>query len=140
MTEGFTLEIDDTEQWSAISSGQGSTLELDDGEHCRNLASTIQRSSALFLMGLKEEKKLTQTALQECIEGETSLSQSRLGLLRREVCHTLKDNGVSEAALSSLDHLFDEAGVFARPFFGLETQHQQIRYYSSHFDLIVSVT
>lgn len=50
-----------------------------------NLLSTTQQSSAYFLMGLKEERKLTQTALQGVIEGVTTLTQARLALLHNEV-------------------------------------------------------
>ncbi len=38
----------------------------------RGTLCSIQQSSALFLMGLKEERKLTQMALQGVVEGATS--------------------------------------------------------------------
>lgn len=51
--------------------------------------STIQSSSALFLMCLKEERKLTHTALQGVVEGVMNLSQSHLTVLHSEVCSIL---------------------------------------------------
>lgn len=98
-----------------------------------------QKSSALFLLGLKEEKKLTQTALQGCIEGVTTLSQIRLNAQRQEVYKVLNADGVSQATIDKLDTTFDENGKFGRPFIGLETPHQQLNYYSRNFNFIVSV-
>lgn len=47
-------------------------------------------------------------------------------------------DGVAQSTLSSIERLFDDSGVFGRPFLGLETQYQQVKYYSNHFGLIVS--
>lgn len=99
--------------------------------------STIQTSSALFILGLKEERKLTQTALQGVIEGVTTLSRSRLSALHAEVCSTLNAAGVSPSSISGLNELFDSDGPFGRPFSGLETQHQQLSFYKTHFQFIV---
>lgn len=51
-------------------------------EDVRGALSSIQESSSLFLMGLKEEHKLTQVALQGMIEGVTNLTQTRLSTLQ----------------------------------------------------------
>ena len=47
--------------------------------------SVLQRSSALFLLGLKEKHKLTQVAIQEIVEGVTNLTQPRLSVLNSQV-------------------------------------------------------
>ena len=99
--------------------------------------STIQKSSALFLLGLKEERKLTQTALQGVAEGVTTWSRSRLSALHAEVCSTLNAAGVSPSSISGLNELFDSDGPFGRPFSGLETQHQQLTFYKTHFQFVV---
>ena len=100
--------------------------------------STIQTSSALFLLGLKEERKLTQTALQGVIEGVTTLSRSRLSALHAEVCSALNSAGVSPSSIPGLSELFDSDGAFGQPFSGLETQHQQLNFYKTHFQFVVS--
>ena len=107
-------------------------------EPCTTL-STLQTSSALFLMGLKKERKLTQTALQAIVEGVTSLNQSHLSALHAEVHSMLLAAGVSSSSVPGLDMLFDSEGPFGRPFLGLETQHQQLNFYRTHFQLNVSV-
>ena len=100
--------------------------------------STIQTSSALFLLGLKEECKLTQTALQGVIEGVTTLSRCHLDALHAEVCSILNAAGVSPSSIPELNELFDRDGPFGRPFSGLETQHQRLRFYKTHFQFVVS--
>ena len=47
--------------------------------------SMLQKSSALFLLGLKEKHKLTQVAIQEIVENVASLTQQRLSFLKHQV-------------------------------------------------------
>ena len=82
----------------------------------------LQKSTALFLLGLKEKHKLTQAALQSVVEGVTSLLQQRLDIL-----HTQVYSKLSVTLLPRLDALFSDNGANARPFLGLETQHQQLK-------------
>ena len=46
----------------------------------------LQRSSALFLLGLKEKYKLTQVAIQGVIQGVASITQQRISILKSQVC------------------------------------------------------
>lgn len=98
---------------------------------------TLQQSTALFLMGLKEKHKLTQVALQGVIDGATGLMQSRLSSLHAQVSQQLRSSGASEVMISSLSSIFSEDSIMGRPFYGLETQHQQQSFYRNHFHLIV---
>ena len=45
----------------------------------------LQNSSAVFLLGLKEKYKLTQTALQGIIKGVTNLTQQRISYIQSQV-------------------------------------------------------
>ena len=45
----------------------------------------LQKSSALFILGLKERHRLPQAVLQQILDGVTILSQSRLNVLQSEV-------------------------------------------------------
>ena len=99
---------------------------------------TMQESTALFLMGLKEKHKLTQVALQGVIEGVTSLMQCHVDSLHTEVCQQLQLAGTPQTVIDSLECLFSENGTVGQPFAGLETQHQQLKFYRDHFNLIVS--
>ena len=46
----------------------------------------LQRSSALFLLGLKEKYKLTQVAIQGVIQGAASITQQTISILKSQVC------------------------------------------------------
>ena len=95
----------------------------------------LQKSTALFLLGLKEKHKLTQAGVQSVVEGVTSLLQQRLDILHIQVCSKLTEAGVT--LLPRLDALFSDNGANAHLFLGLETQ-QQPKYYNTHFNFIVS--
>lgn len=97
----------------------------------------LQRSFALFLIGLKEKHKLTQTAVQGIVEGVTSLMQCRLSALHTHVNQQLSSNSVSPSVIGDLATQFSEEGFFGCPFLGLETQHQQLSFCHTHFNLIV---
>ena len=114
--------------------------DSNDGEHgsAGSSSEALQKSSALFLLGLKEKHKLTQVAMQGVVEGVTSLMQGHLLALHSNVQKQLSLSGVSPV-IGDLDALFSEDGCFGRPFLGLETQHQQLSYYCNHFNLIVSL-
>lgn len=45
----------------------------------------LQKLSAIFLIGLKEKYKLTQTAIQGIIEGFTNVTQQQIGSLQSQV-------------------------------------------------------
>ena len=47
--------------------------------------STLQNSSATFLLGLKEMYKLTQASLQGIVQGVTALNQQNLAILKAQV-------------------------------------------------------
>lgn len=49
-------------------------------------SSSLQNSSALFLLVLKEKYKLTQVAVQGVIEGVSNLNQHQMSFLRSQVC------------------------------------------------------
>jgi len=46
----------------------------------------FQKSSALFLLGLKEKYKLTQISIQGIVDGVTSLTQCNMSVLKSQVC------------------------------------------------------
>ena len=45
----------------------------------------MQKSSALFMRGLKEQHKIPQAVLQQILDGVTILTQTRLSVLQSEV-------------------------------------------------------
>ena len=111
------------------------------GDDTRWLSSSdLQRSSALFLLGMKEKHQLTQVALVGVIRGVTSLMQNHLSALQADINQLLVENGTSQFVIQQLNGLFSENGSYCLPFVGLETQHQQLQYYRTNFQFIVSYT
>ncbi len=98
------------------------------------------RSTAIFLLKLKEGHKLTQAALQGVIDGTTTLWQSQLAEMHTEVCQVLTAAGIGPGSIPGLDDVFDNEGKFGRPFAGLETSYRQIKYCKDHLGLVVSCT
>lgn len=49
----------------------------------------LQKSSALFLLGLKEKHKLTQATVQSVVKGVTNLTQQQISILKSQVCSYL---------------------------------------------------
>ena len=98
---------------------------------------TLKYSAALLLLRLKEKQKLTQVALQGVIEGVTDLFQRHLSILHAQVKQKLLEAEVQASDIPGLNELFDE-DVAGHPFLGLETQYQQMTYFKSHLNLLVS--
>lgn len=67
---------------SAIYEGLDSTTGLS------NKSQELVQNSAVFLLGLKEKYKLTQTAVQGVIEGVTNLTQQQISYLQSQVTIT----------------------------------------------------
>ena len=80
-------------------------------------------------MGLKEEKKLTQTTIDGVISGVTALCQGQMQLMYQKIC------GILPSLPEELEAIFDVNGVFGRPFYGLETRYMEEEYYTSVQDL-----
>ena len=96
-----------------------------------------KKSAALFLLSLKEKQKLTQVSLDKVIEGVTGLFQEQLSSLHSQIRSKLEEAGVDTATISGLSELFDQENV-KHPFLGLETQHQQMKFYKENFTFVVS--
>lgn len=99
----------------------------------------LKKNAALFLLGLKEKQKLTQVSLDKVIEGVTGLFQGQLGTLHTQIESKPEEAGVDGATISGLSELFDQ-GNMTHPFFGLQTQHQQMKFYKENFTFIVRTT
>lgn len=82
---------------------------------------------------------MTQTALQGVVEGVTTLCQGRLSAMHSAVSKVLTNAGISPSTISGLDDIFDPEGEFGRPFLGLETLHQQVKFYKTHFRFVEPV-
>ena len=99
---------------------------------------TLQKSSALMLLKMKEVHKLTQVTLQGIIDDVTGLCQNRLSAIHSAVNLAITNAGFSPSDINGLNDIFDSGNEFGQPFIGLETQHQQFKFYKENFKLVVS--
>ena len=97
----------------------------------------LQKSSALMLLQLKEVHKLTQASLQGIIDNVTELCQNHLSAIHCAVTQAITNAGLSPNDIEGLNDIFSTDNEFGRPFFGLETQHQQFKFYRENFKIVV---
>lgn len=90
-----------------------------------------RRSSALFLLKLKEKRRLTQTAIDDVVEGARLLFSQTAQRIRAGINEELAKNAVEIDISSIFTNLVD-------PFHGLETQFLQEKYFTERFGVIVS--
>ena len=62
-------------------------VETDGNQQCSS-RSTIQKSSALFLLGIKEKFKLTQSTVNGVVQGVTAMNQHHISILKSQVSIT----------------------------------------------------
>ena len=93
-----------------------------------------KKKSCLFLMQLKEERLLSQAAINDVVSGCKEVFQHTLGHLRAGVSHTLSNSGSNFNDITGLDSVFDVSD----PFVGLESVYLQDTFISQELRCIVS--
>ena len=98
------------------------------------------KQRALWILKLKERRKLTQVTLDEVLHDVTELCTDLVTLLGESVMELLKSAGVSLECVPGLQELFAEDSDFCKPFKNLDTHYKQLAFSRAHFNLVVSVT
>ena len=93
-----------------------------------------QRTAALFLLKMKEERRLTQVAVDDIISGVTSMLDQSVCHVKAGVRAKLSEIGVDVTNLPGLEEVFSE---LQQPFSGLETAFKQEKYYKESLSLLV---
>lgn len=91
-----------------------------------------KRESALFLMRMKEVRRLSQTSLDDIVIGCRSLFDLTVKRMRAGVRQKLAQVG---GDLHITDEMFDE---MQDPFTGLESEYLQAKYITKEFHVVVS--
>ena len=95
----------------------------------------LKKKSILFLMQLKEEQLLTQTAVNVVVSGYKNMFEYTLGQLKAGVSRKLSVAGIDSKDIDGLDIVFDDV---TDPFMGLETSYLQDKFISQELGCIVS--
>ena len=92
----------------------------------------VRRSSALFLLKLKEQRRISQVAVDDIVNGCKSL-----------FCHTIvrvqagvRAKPAESSTIDGLDSAFEDV---SNPFEGLKTSYLQEKYFRDTLGLVVSV-
>jgi hypothetical protein len=102
--------------------------DTDDSQR-RSLSQLRQHAPAKFLLMLKEGRKLSQKAVKDISDGVDQLLRSRLEEVQVQVLRAITDfEGDADAVKEKVQSLFLDEDL-VNPFKGLETRHQQDKYY-----------
>ena len=93
------------------------------------------KKSCLFLMQLKEERLLTQAAVNDVVSGCQEVFQHTLGHLRAGVSQKLSQSGIDFNGITGLGDVFAD---MSDPFVGLESVYLQDKFISKELGCIVS--
>ena len=93
---------------------------------------------AMWILKLKEKRKLTQLTLEEILEDVTELCSNLLVDLEQHVSSALACVGVKIDDVPGLSTLFSSESEFSQPFKHLNTYHHQLAFYRENFHFVVS--
>ena len=87
-----STELDDGNDFSDVTdSGNDEPCcegRTDKSQQCSS-QSSMQKSSALFLLGIKEKFKLTQSSIDGIVQGVTAMGQQHISVLKSQVHVTM---------------------------------------------------
>lgn len=95
----------------------------------------LKHAGALFLLKAKEQYKITQIALDGLVCDISDMLQTTVTQLGDAVKECLTNANCDPKVVSQINAVFDE---YKDPFDGLQTAYLQKKFYSNHFNLIVS--
>lgn len=95
-----------------------------------------QKKSCLFLLQMKEERLLTQAAVNDVVIGCREVFEHTISRIRAGVSQKLAQCGIDPSSIDGLDNIFNEA---VDPFTGLETAYLQDKFISKELGCVVSM-
>lgn len=95
----------------------------------------LRKSSAIFLLKLKEQRRTSQVVINDIVENCKGLFSQTIEHVHAGVRAKLADSGMDPESVSGLCNLFKDV---VDPFDGLETCYLQEKYFHEKLGLIVS--
>lgn len=93
-----------------------------------------QRSSALFFLKLREQRRITQAAIDDIVEDWDALFSYSVQQPHARVRERLASTSIEISSIDGLQEVFEDV---PRPFDGLETMHKQEKFYTESLGLVV---
>ena len=103
----------------------------------RTMEEDLKSAAAHWILKIRETCKLTQSAMDDIIQGATNFNSYILTTLSGVVKTALEDLGINMKDVPQLVKAFDVDGPFFRPFRGVETYHQHLQYCKNNLGLVV---
>ena len=100
--------------------------------------SQLQRAAATWILKTRECHRIPVSVMDAIISDVQSLFQLALGEMQSRIRSQLEGAGVPELSIQAITRDVGEQSPYGNIFRGLETQHQQLRYFRSNFRLVVS--
>ena len=97
-----------------------------------------ERAIALWILKLKEGRKLTQSVTEEILQDVTEFCCEMISDLKSNIYKLLSSAGINADDVSGLEDLFQDESPYVKPFSKLETQYLQMSYYKKHLGFVVS--
>lgn len=95
----------------------------------------VRRSSALFILKLKEQRRTSQVVINDVVENCKGLFSQTIERVHAGVRARLAESGVDPDSIRGLDSAFENV---VDPFDGIETCYLQEKYFRETLGLIVS--
>ena len=95
-----------------------------------------RKKSSLFLLQLKEERVITQAAINDVVKGCKEVFTHTVNCIKAGVKHKLSISGIDPSDISGLDDLFSDV---SDPFNGLETAYLQDKFVAQELGYVVSI-
>ena len=105
----------------------------------RDLNAPPSHSAALFIFKAKEERRVSQRALDGLLEDFQEICSIQKKALRDDVMKCLGDLKCSSLVITAVDQVI-ERSCATSPFDGLHTAYLQQQYFQTHFHFVVSYT
>ena len=105
----------------------------------RNCGPAYKRSAALFVLKSKEERRISQLALDGLLEDFHELCETQQNCLRKEVKECLQSLSCSTQVIEAVDRVVHQSRTNL-PFDGLQTAYLQQQYFQENFNFVVGNT
>ena len=97
-----------------------------------------KKQMTLFLLKIKEVRKVSQTAIDGLLCDFTFIIEQIISQLQNDVSTCLQENGLNFTNINGLLELFSDP-LKLYPFTQLESKYLQQKFYKDHLDLLVRI-
>ena len=121
----------------SIGEGANNSMNSPPDDHGTTRFEELKHAGALWIQKIREKCKLTQSSIDEIIQGVTDFNSYILSKLYNVLKNELEGININISDLPQLTKVFDTDSPFLRPFKGIETHHQHLQYCKKKLGFVV---